>query len=499
MIFSKLRIYHRTGDEAQHHRLLRLEEILYPHPEIFGYIQDLHFVDYYELGADPSDEKYDQFLLRELRKMRSLRSLRIKLAAWWTLHPKTRSLLIKLIRSCPLRALSLETCCQDAFFPVHVLGEVATLQHLKFVTDPACCKSHQDRCHEKVEGEKCQAFPSSGDQKKFSLNSFHFGGAGASRLVDYLFSKECPIQLTDLRELAIHGTTDFECATVVKVAELAGESLASLIWVSSPYGFGRSQAADLSAQWGSFRPYLISLRYLTLVTFAKLGVRNPFSLLSACVQIQTEWLEELNLIYHCDGDGITKSSLVPSDSSQRHNHDQGTLEWKIEKWKSSRKLLELFIQKDDIDFNSLVNGKALPHVEKIRLFVNRNGILRGKYPRQWTGARFWKAKGHWATLGTSIHRSHAPVHEYLLDDVVQFINLSIQEWGRHPTSEVLPPSGPSRMLPPYDNLQINLYAPSMYKTQKLFLKVGNSDDAHEILESVSCGNGFWIDYSSSTV
>lgn len=481
-LFSTLRI-DREKDRCR--RLPCLKRLLFACSEIIADIQSLHFTGFAP-GTEHGDHDFDQFLLRSLIEQRSLRALHIQRVAWSTLHPETQSLIFDLIRSCPLRTISVDICCPATSFPVHIFGEVPTLRNLRFMVDSVWSRYNQG-CWHNVSPSAEPPFPLLPKySRKTFLDSIHIGGTSARTFAQYISCQNCPLRVTRLREFVIHGVGEDECFALSTITKLAGNSIKSLVWNST-----KRKQSDMSIIPPRGLQELSSLRSLTVITHVDCQVNRALALLSSQVRIQANQLEELKLFYCGERRMVKKKDFPPWFGNDEK------LQEMADEWTNTRRYLQDAMKNDDVDFFTLhTQFNAFPKLERIRIFMNQNEMLRAKYPPRWIPSRHWIPIRFWIpnrSWQCSEWTRQWHYQYYYPEAQSEYESISELQYFMRGQDDY------DLLMPPCDDLPISGdsedgpgWVPSMHGTGNLCVRVGKLDIAREILENTSFRNhGFW--------
>ena len=222
--------------------LASLNHVLSIHPGYLSYIRILR-ISGFNMGLYKRrflrlvEAIADRGVLRVFR----LRMTRSSGGVWEALPVPIRAVFARLFQSPNLHTISLSNMCGYTF-PLHLLGLATGLRHLDFVGD------HDSSCHHPtVVSPMIHPLPSAASYDVYLESLQMTLQTNASALVGYLSRPDCPLKISQLRELWIDRATGPHHlpATVATVVKGASRSLESFIWIMDTcYGM----LIDLSAR-----------------------------------------------------------------------------------------------------------------------------------------------------------------------------------------------------------------------------------------------------------
>ena len=226
-LFSTIHLSHGE-DPPSPSPCTRLYETLHHNPQLVHNIRTLHVANDADWTLkDPSFPKLmgiiaDQGTLREFSfNMRGCGSTH-----WPTSFPDThQSAVYNLLGTTGLETVRFYNFC--LLFPIEAIGACPSLRRLEYFGDISC---HQTVDHARP-ADLSYVLPSStpGTQRP-AIKFLSFNDATSQRLEKYLCSEACPLDITQLRSLSVHGSSDASFLAAQTLTTASSDTLTALSW-----------------------------------------------------------------------------------------------------------------------------------------------------------------------------------------------------------------------------------------------------------------------------
>jgi len=213
--------------------LKSLIHVLSIHPEYLSYIRILRI-----WGLEVGAHKKPAFvrLIEGIADRRVLRVFSLEMnRSWEALSVPMQTALARLLRSPSLHTIVSRMCGHT--FPVHVLGLATGLRHLDFIGD------HSWSCRHTTDVSPMTLPLPSPASPNIYLESLQLTfETNEPALVGYLSRPDCPLKMSQLRQLWIHSNYRLPTAAATVMKD-ASRSLESFIWFLSVESFSACQSS----------------------------------------------------------------------------------------------------------------------------------------------------------------------------------------------------------------------------------------------------------------
>jgi len=274
-----------------------LIHVLSIHPEYISYIRVLRLE---RLEIETIEKPCFIRLIKDIADRRALRVFRLEIRhAWEALSVPIQTALTRLFQSPTLHTIVSHMCGYT--FPVHVLGLATGLRHLNFI-----CDHRLSCCHPTDVSPVILPLPSPASPDIYLESLQIIFETNAPALVGYLSRPDCPLKISQLRQLQIHSNYRLPTAAET-VMKGASRSLESLIWILhqaiSAHQSGEAvrklmfEFSGIVPESDQLDPSIIQdLMSLRRLTFGIYDDRSAIDWIESGLGVPPK-LEELNILY----------------------------------------------------------------------------------------------------------------------------------------------------------------------------------------------------------